>query len=138
MRPTNQRRLAKRAGIDKGITDAFEGGRLEAVQDIVALCRGRPQFTVPVIDAALEIPRIAHLFEHLARDRMFGTAGPKKTTSEWKRPEEPTYVQKVANFFWETREQEGEFCFFLRYDMKAVTLRAGQRFNNTRPYEECF
>jgi hypothetical protein len=47
-------------------------------------------------------------------------------------------VGKLSQFFWDTREDEGEFSFFIRHDRRFVTLTPGKRFGDDVPYNECF
>jgi hypothetical protein len=159
--PYNLRRIATIAGISKGMNDPMEAGHDESVRDIVDLVRAMPQYCVPVIEAGRSIEKIAEHFEDLLRDRRFGVsavpdregfaaqrsdrmlegtterASAKPRGAPTRRPTHGWH-DKLGQFFWETRDQDGEFSYFLRQDHKVLTLKGHQRLSSKKPYEECF
>ena len=134
LNPFQLRKLVKLAGIDRGVTDPMDVSAEETVRDVVDICRGMPQYTLPVVQSGRAFEATKKAFDGLIRDRKFGTA--RKTG--WTRPTDAAWSDKIGKFFWETRDQDGEFGFFVREDRKSTVLRAGQRFSSTKPYEECF
>lgn len=132
--PFQLRKLVKIAALDRGVTDPMEASAEETVRDIVDICRGMPQYCLPVVQSGRAIEATRKAFDGLIRDRKFGTA--RKTT--YKRPADAAWSDKVGRFFWETRDEAGEFGFFVREDRKTTVLRAGKRFSSPKPYEECF
>lgn len=138
--PYNLRRITTIAGIASGINDPMEAGQDEAVRDVIDLVRGMPQYCLPVIQAGLNIPAASEHFEELFRDRRFGTSeaptGAKDAAPA--RRSVSKYADKVASFFWESREREGEFSYFIREDQRVLVLNAGQRFASDEPYHQCF
>jgi len=128
------RRLAQRAGIHKGINDPFEADDQEAVKDILDLCRAMPQYCRPVVDAGISLGGAGKPFQALLRNRMFGDGGEGHYSSAT----DPTSDPKLFRFFYDTKDQAGEYSYFIRQDRTVPMLRNGQRFDSDEPYQSSF
>ncbi|MBT3222402.1 MAG: hypothetical protein HN348_25295 [Proteobacteria bacterium] len=161
LNPFDLRRVGNLAGIKNGITDPMDGCD-EAVRDILDLLRAMPQYCIPVIKAGRALTRNADRFEDLLRDQRFGVSavpedkvaanlrqdrtlggsiGGNARQKSWQTPQrtrEGKWHDSLGNYFWDNREYEGEFSYFIRHDCKVLKLSAGQRFSTTKPYEQCF
>jgi hypothetical protein len=131
------RRILKVAGLVNGVADPMEEGAAETVRDLIALCRGRPQFTLPIIRSGESIPALAPRFEGVLRDRLIGS-GQRPAGARVERDDDAKWSNRIGSFFYDSRLTPGEFAYFVRHDKKAVTLTPGKRFGDLRPYEECF
>lgn len=130
------KRLVTRAGLTHGVPDVMETSQADVVNEIIALVRGRPQFLMSLIRGGLGIERTKTRFEALFRDSVFGTKGQARAT--WQRPTDPSSSRKLSGWFYDSRDQKGDFAYFINERRKAVTLKPGQRFGDDAPYRECF
>jgi hypothetical protein len=138
--PYQFRNITRRAGVSRGIEDPFEKGQANSVADLLALIRGMPRYALPLVQSGLSFPETKRHFDGLVHDRLFGSAQRPKSAGNaaWNRPSDPYYSEKVSRFFFDTRDDEGDFSYFIREDRKAAVLRNGQRFSTDGPYRESF
>ncbi len=130
-------RILKIAGLSGGVADPMEEGKTETVNDLVALCRGRPQFTLPIVKTGLSIQQVAHHFEGVLRDRLIGSSQ-RPAGAKVERSEDQQWSNRIGAFFYESRLTPGEFSYFIRQDKRVLTLTPGKRFSDDAPYQECF
>jgi hypothetical protein len=138
--PYQFRNITRRAGVSRGIEDPFENGQANSVADLLSLIRAMPRYALPLVQSGLSFPETRRHFDGLLHDRVFGAGQRPKQASNpgWNRPSDPRYSDKVSKFFFDTRDEEGDFSYFIRQDRKAAVLRNGQRFSSDRPYHENF
>jgi len=132
--------LITRAGLGGAVSDPYDAKRSEVVQDLANLCQSRPQFCLPIVLVAMQLPTAGERFNDLLRDRAFGSAshqqqaevGPTDVASQVR------FDKSIGRFFWETREWSGEYQLFVTGDQKTLTLSPKEKFESHEPYEVCF
>jgi hypothetical protein len=132
-------RLIKRAGVRGAVGDPYEVKRSVVVEDLVDLCRTRPQFCLPIVDTARALETAGPRFAHLLRDRVFGASGgPADPPTDAEPSSSADYDKSILQFFYETRRWPGEYQLFVTQDGRTLTLSPGERFDGRDPYELCF
>lgn len=130
-------RLIKKAGVRGAVGDPFDVKRSVVVEDLVDLCRTRPQFCLPVVETARALPTAGERFAHLLRDRAFGGSGEGAPPAADPAPD-AAYDKSILQFFYETRRWPGEYQLFVTQDGRTLTISPGERFDGREPYELCF
>lgn len=133
-------RLAKKAGVRGAVGDPFEVSRSAVVEDLVDLCRTRPQYCLPILTTALVMPNAGKRFEGLLRDRAFGSASHQQVADDHARDQDDDIVfdKDIGRFFFDTRNGPGEYQLFVTGDQRTLKLVPGERFDSREPYEICF
>jgi len=130
-------KLIKRGGLRGAVGDPYDGARSKVVEDLVDLCRTRPQYCKVVLEAAQSLDGAAGArFQDLLRDRFFGSTGDAEVSPE---PVSAGKFDKgIGQFFFDTRGWSGEYQLFMTQDGRVLTLSPGERFDGHEPYELCF
>lgn len=130
-------RLIKKSGVGGAVSDPFDVKRSVVVEDLADLCRTRPQFCLPIVQTARELPTAGERFDGLLRDRAFGAGGDTRSSAAPTHDDVP-FDKAILQFFYETRRWPGEYQLFITQDQRTLTLSPGERFDSHEPYEICF
>ena len=130
-------RLAKLGG---AVEDPYEVKRSVVVEDLVDLCRTRPQFCLPIMQTCLAMPTAGPRFEGIFRDRAFGSGTTREVSDDHERdePADIHFDRTIGQYFYETSSWPGEYQLFVTSDQRTLTLGPRERFDSHEPYEICF
>lgn len=132
--------LIRQAKLGSAVEDPYEVKRSVVVEDLVDLCRTRPQFCLPILKTCLAMPQAGPRFEGVFRDRAFGSATTREVAEDHHRNEADDihYDKTIGQYFYETSTWPGEYQLFVTGDQRTLTLGPRERFDSHEPYEICF
>ncbi|MFT7518463.1 MAG: hypothetical protein ACI9MC_000594 [Kiritimatiellia bacterium] len=132
--------LIIRAKLRGAVSDPYEETRSVVVEDLVDLCRTRPQFCLLVVQTGREMDRVGQHFEHLLRDRAFGSSTSREVAEDHARhvSDDIVFDRNIGKYFFETRDWPGEFQYLVTHEQQVLRLSPGQRFDSHEAYEISF
>jgi hypothetical protein len=131
-------RLIKKAELTGAVSDPFEASRATVVEDIINLCRTRPQYCMPVIETARRLPTAGARFADLVRDRAVGSGIPEADRRLRATGGRATYQHTITQYFFETRTWKGDLQILIDRDGKLTTHAPGDGSTADLDYDHSF
>jgi hypothetical protein len=132
--------LIVKARLGGAVADPYEVKRSDVVEDLVDLCRTRPQYCLPILTTCLAMPTAGPRFAKVFRDRAFGSASARDVADDHERDvaDDIHFDKAIGQYFYETGKWPGEYQLFITQDQRTLTLNPRERFDSHEPYELCF